>query len=188
MILYHHTDTARLPWILKSGELRPGRNAIGGYPDPDFLWATTDHQGDATASAHRGEHYRSGKIRHVRFVLDSADFIPWSDISAAFPSWTPDHIDRLEGFARSKSTSPSSWWVRAEPIAVERARIETRSYTNNRWTLLSTPDVVSGDEPGWLTIAIGGKTFASRMSDGPDGQGAFEVGELMRPSREACWD
>ncbi len=35
MHVYHYTDTGRLPWILQSGELRPGRNKIAGYPD-DF--------------------------------------------------------------------------------------------------------------------------------------------------------
>jgi hypothetical protein len=173
MILYHHTDTARLPWILKSGELRPGRNRIGGFPDPDFLWATTDHQGDATASGNRGEHYRSGKLRQVRFVLDSADFVPWSDIPAVFPSWTPDHIERLESVARDKSTSPTTWYCRAEPLSTQELRIETRSYSNNRWAPLAPSDVVADGQ--WLAIAIGGKTFASRMSDGPHGAGAFEV-------------
>jgi hypothetical protein len=38
--LYHYSDTARLPWILDTGDLRVGRNKIGNFPDPDFLWAT----------------------------------------------------------------------------------------------------------------------------------------------------
>jgi len=162
MILYHHTDTARLPFILKSGELRPGRNKSGGFPDPDFLWATTDDKGDATASADRAGHYRSGKVRHVRFALDSADFIPWADIPARFPAWGV-HVERLEASARLKSTKPSSWWCRAEPLSLRGVRIETRSYANNRWTLLEKPDVSDEDAQGWLAVSIAGKTFASRI-------------------------
>ena len=44
--IYHFTDSARLPWIWAVGELRPGRNQIGGMPF-DFLWATTNRQGEA---------------------------------------------------------------------------------------------------------------------------------------------
>ena len=176
MIIYHHTDTARLPFILKSGELRPGRNKIGGLPDPDFLWATTDHQGDATASADRSGHYRSGKVRHVRFALVSSDFITWADIPALFPSWTPPHIELLESSARMKSTSPASWFCRVEPLSLlQVARIETWSYTNNRWTLLDKQDVTEDDAQGWLAIAIGGKTYASRTFEGPHGLASFEV-------------
>jgi hypothetical protein len=47
--LYHFTDTARLPWILLTRQLEPGRNQVGGYP-VDFLWATTNARGDATST------------------------------------------------------------------------------------------------------------------------------------------
>jgi hypothetical protein len=39
-LVYHHTEIARLPWILDAGALRPGRCTVGNYPDPDFLWGT----------------------------------------------------------------------------------------------------------------------------------------------------
>jgi hypothetical protein len=48
--LYHFTNTARLLWIVGAKELRPNCNQIGGFPSPDFLWATTRSQGDRTAS------------------------------------------------------------------------------------------------------------------------------------------
>jgi len=46
----HLTDNARLPWILRSAELRPGANRIGGYPDPDFVWATINKRGSRKAA------------------------------------------------------------------------------------------------------------------------------------------
>jgi len=94
--------------------------------------------------------------------LDSADFIPWADIPARFPAWGV-HVERLEASARLKSTKPSSWWCRAEPLSLRGVRIETRSYANNRWTLLEKPDVSDEDAQGWLAVSIAGKTFASRI-------------------------
>ena len=40
--LYHHTDSARPPWILRDQALKPDRIQAGRFPYPDFLWATTD--------------------------------------------------------------------------------------------------------------------------------------------------
>jgi hypothetical protein len=68
MTVFHFTDTARLPWILATGELRPGRNAIWDFPSADFLWATTDARGDRTASVDR-KALRKGFTREVRFTL-----------------------------------------------------------------------------------------------------------------------
>jgi hypothetical protein len=102
-LVYHYTDTARLPWILNSGLLMPGRNQIGGYPDPDFLWATTSPDGDGSASASR-EAFRSGLTQMVRFVLHTDDFEPWPTIVERSPQWTPDIVAQLENAARGKSS------------------------------------------------------------------------------------
>jgi hypothetical protein len=53
--VYHFTSIFRLPWILASAELQPGRNKIGGLPDPDFLWATTSDKGSRSASLRGSE-------------------------------------------------------------------------------------------------------------------------------------
>jgi hypothetical protein len=83
--VYHFTDTARLPWILRSGELRPGANRVGGYPDPDFLWATVDSRGARSASG-GGQGYREGLVRLVRFTLRAEDFEPWPGILRRYPA------------------------------------------------------------------------------------------------------
>lgn len=162
--VYHHTDTARLPWILRSGELRPGANKIGGFPDPDFLWATTDGRGDLTASADRGDTYRAGMLRHVRFTFDSDRFFPWADVPARHPEWTALQIFRLERLAGGKS-DPSSWWCRVGPIALsECVSIETRSYRDNRWRPFdptATPFSFPYERDEWLAVRIGNTAFGS---------------------------
>ena len=56
-VVYHFTNSARLPWIIETCELRPGLNRVGDYPNPDFLWATTNQLGDNTASGMSGGSY-----------------------------------------------------------------------------------------------------------------------------------
>ncbi len=175
MILYHHTDTARLPFILRTGELRPGANRIGGYPDPDFLWATTDPNGDRTSAADRGEHYRTGKTRHVRFTLDAGRFFPWSEVPARHPRWTPDQIARLEAAARGKS-NPSAWWCGDRTIPLANCiAIETRSYRDNRWRLLDPKTVVFALDNGWVAVEIAGTVFLSKTHRHWTGADAYEV-------------
>ncbi len=178
--LYHFTDTARLPSILSSGELRPGRNAVGNFPDPDFVWATTSDQGDRTSSgAHSREAYRLGQIRMVRITLAPEDFVPWREIVSRYPSWTPDHVARLERSANGKS-SPADWWCRADPLARGRWRgIETRSWSVNRWVPLPTdlhPNCIglpTGDRV--MSLVIGDVLYASAQVVMPSGALGYRV-------------
>lgn len=174
-VLYHYTDTARLPWIIQSGELRPGRNAIGGFPQPDFLWATSDPQGDRTASAHRGDYWRRGALWHARFVLDPADFLRWADNRDSLPGWTADHVGRLEA---AKGASPSAWWYREASLPLSACRaVEVRSYAVNRWrqALLGQPIGVDGG--AGLSITIGTRVFASarEAGAGPGGGDIYDI-------------
>lgn len=179
MKLYHFTGSAHLPWILQSGELRPGRNKIGGYPDPDFLWATANDRGDATASGTSGEFYRTGRVRQVRFTLDSEGFFPWREVNGRFPAWTKQFRDELEGAAKGRS-DPKEWWCRETPLPLTDAiEIHTRSYSDNQWRPLTNREVVPMKDDSlsgmWLAILIGNKTFASKSGVGPQGQSAYEI-------------
>ena len=179
MLVYHFSDTARLPWILRSGELRPGRNRIGGFPDPDFLWATTEAAGDLTSSANRGEPYRSGKMRHVRFALESALFFPWQQVAERFPQWTVDEMERLVRAAKG-SAKPSAWWCCADPVPLSSCLyIETRSYNDNRWVSLprdAEARPVDGLHGGlWLGVKIAGRLFASREEPFIDGAVGYQI-------------
>src|SRR5258707_5551922 len=113
--LYHFTDTVRLPWILRSGILRPGRNSIAGFPDPDFLWGTTEAAGDRSASSATGDSdrsYRAGATRQVRFTLHGEDFQKWPDITRDHPAWPAEQISGLERVAGQ--SSPTAWRCRFE--------------------------------------------------------------------------
>jgi hypothetical protein len=118
MTLYHFTDSARLPWILRDQALKPGSNNIGDFPD-DFLWATPDLMGDPTASsAVNPSKYCDGDIAAVRFMLSAADFAPWDEMKASHPRWEPRHIAILESAAVRMGATPrqiAQWQCRTEP-------------------------------------------------------------------------
>jgi hypothetical protein len=174
--VYHFTCTARLPWILDSGELRPGRNKIGGFPDPDFLWATTSALGDRSASG-SAQGYRDGRVRLVRFALRAEDFTPWPEAAQAFPAWTPSAIARLEKAAAGKS-SPTTWRCRAAPLRRDRwLSIETRSYVSKIWRPLplDTQPVRDGASMG---VNIDGIIYTSVEVSGPNGSVGYTVQKL----------
>ncbi|AWC24959.1 hypothetical protein CO731_04452 [Aminobacter sp. MSH1] len=135
-MIYHFTDTARLPWILHDGELQPGRCRVGGFPDPDFLWATASLVGDRTASAGVGG-FRDGLVRLVRITLHPEDFTPWRVASEQHPDWTEDHIARLEAAAIRAGSSQADiagWYCRSSSIPTDRlVAVETRSWSNKSW-------------------------------------------------------
>jgi hypothetical protein len=126
--VYHFTCTGRLPWIVASGELRPGRNQLGNYPDPDFLWATTNPRGDRTAAAFPA--YRGGDTALVRLTLPEEDFEPWPEITARYPRWTPAQGARLETGALNRGESNFACWrARAEPLPLSRViSAEAKTY------------------------------------------------------------
>jgi hypothetical protein len=161
MQVYHFTDTARLPFILKSGVLKPGRNKLGGFPDPDFLWATSQDVGDYTACGSQA--YRQGKTRLVRFALNREDFKPWREIVKDYPQWTPFQIERLERAARGRS-NPSDWFCRSGPIlSREWLAIDTRDY-HGKWQSFSDRCVTEiDDDPETLSITIGRKIHVSKQ-------------------------
>ena len=174
-VVYHFTDTARLPWILMSGELRPGSNRIGGMPSRDFLWATIDLRGDRSASLSL-EMYREGRTRMVRFTLQADDFEPWRQLIDRHPAWTSDCIERLVRTARS---SPNTWHIRAEPLPSRSwISVETRSYADNRWLPFEGPlggRVIVNCGDGFMGVRIAGTVFASRQQQFSDGSTGYQI-------------
>jgi hypothetical protein len=170
-LVYHFTDTARLPWILRSGELRPGSNKIGELPDPDFLWATTDSRGDRTASSSlQSEHYRSGRARMVR-TLRADDFEPWREAVSRFPAWKTAHVEMLERVAKRL---PVTWCCRTEPLPRSRwVAIDTRSYVDKTWRLFDG-SVMDGHD-GYLGVEIAGKQFFSLQKRKPGAATGYSV-------------
>jgi len=178
--LYHFTDTARLPWIIVTGELRPGPNRIGGFPDPDFLWATTNNRGDCTAScrgaASRGA-WRSGRTRLVRFTLQQADFEPWSTIRGRYSQWTAEHVFKLEEVARRRGQVDfASWYCRADGLPLSRAlSVETRTYAGSWQSLKGCAHVVFDGRPDMRGILIEGLIYSSTRV--PAETNAYAVGQ-----------
>ena len=179
MNLFHFSDTSRLPWIISSGELRPGGNKAGGFPSPEFVWATTNPLGDASASVAGGDPYITGKVRHVRFTFDSALFTPWSEIPDQFPQWTHDHVRRLESYSRG-ARDPSTWWCSPKPIPLNDClEIMTRSYRDKHWRRFDPETEVAhmADEHGmkWLGIEVAGRSFVSSKVMAPDGRTGYAL-------------
>jgi hypothetical protein len=174
-LVYHHTNTAHLPWILYSGELQLGKSKVGDFPDPDFLWATTDANGDSTASFSL-EAYRAGILDRVRFTLSADDFEKWPDITRDFPAWTPDHIARL---GRVKNARSDLWRARSEPLPrLAWVQIHTRSYRRPSWRPLpmTLRVYVVKDEP-IRAIKLDGRLHASKRTILPSGRIRYDLCE-----------
>ena len=128
-MIYHYTSALHLPHILADGALRPGRSTQGGFPKPDFLWATTNGAGDPTVTFY--DAYRAGRIAMVRFGLDPSTFFPWAEARERNPAWTEDHVRRLE--ERARGASPAEWRCSMEPYPMEEVQsLSIRTYTG-RW-------------------------------------------------------
>jgi hypothetical protein len=146
-VVYHFTDLVRFTWIAASGELQPSRNKAGGYPDPDFVWATTDGRGCRTAAGlgnwSREQVKRDIELPVVRLTLDAEDFEPWRAIAPRYPAWTPRHIDALEASAIKRRDDPRTWRCRVEPLSLSRVRlIEARTYTSS-WRPIELPTEIT---------------------------------------------
>lgn len=165
--VYHFTCTARLPWIVATKELRPGRNQVGGFPSPDFLWATIRSQGDRTASAMQG--YRKRATALVRLTLFAEDFEPWPAITARFPQWTTQQVHRLQAAAlRRGEGDVESWRARAEPLPIARViSAEAKTYTGD-WQPIKLVSLQHPKEPDMRGILLNGTVYCSIriMEDG----------------------
>jgi hypothetical protein len=133
--IFHYTDSARLPWILHEQLLKPGRNQIGNFPDPDFLWATTDPLGDSTAASGTRlakAMYRQGIVAAVRFTLAMGDFMPWAVAKEKHPQWTSQQCARLEKNVPPKQVA--QWYCRTEALPASRwLAVEFRTWKNPEW-------------------------------------------------------
>ncbi|WP_018263343.1 hypothetical protein [Methylobacterium sp. WSM2598] len=177
--LYHHTDTARLAWILRSGQLRPGSNQIPGLPRQDFLWATTAAAGDATASASR-DALRAGRTRAVRFGLRADDFLAWPEIVGQHPESTVEHVAHLERLAAGRS-SPRTWRCRSTPLPSSAwLGVETKAYADKRWIALPADAPVDTIDASTLGMWIEGRYFNSRAEPGLFGITRYDVAVGVR--------
>jgi hypothetical protein len=145
--VYHYSDTARLPWILDAGELRPTSNSMSAYPDPDFLWASTRENGCASATlSNKKELYKNGIVDVVRFTLAAVDFKDWPDLAIDHPDWNALHIAALNKSGVEMGDDPRTWRCRIGSL--KRCRwiaIHLRSYQYPRWIELPAKTVTRKD-------------------------------------------
>jgi hypothetical protein len=178
-LVYHFTDTARLPWIIESGELQPGKNRIGGYP-PDFLWATLNEVGDRTSSASGKQAlklWRAGITQLIRFTLNADEFGDWRELVNRDPAWTPHHIAQLEAAAADLGQKDTnSWRCRVAPLPLARALCtEAKSYARGRWiTVDATPDsCITFEASGARGFVIDGQAYFATREVNPFGSHSF---------------
>ncbi|XIA64960.1 hypothetical protein ACFIOY_00270 [Bradyrhizobium sp. TZ2] len=178
---YHYTDTIRLPWIIESGELRPGTNRIGGYPQ-DFLWATTSESGDRTSSAMSPlckKLYREGILWRVRLTLNAADFTSFSDIGKSCPEWTSGHTAQLiKSAAYMGERHPCKWLCRSEPLSLAKIiRAEAKSYAGGQWIEIDLSlgrCIAARTHPHTRGIVIGEHAYMARRELLTDGNVAYD--------------
>jgi hypothetical protein len=117
--VFHFTDSARLPWILETGELRPHDDGIGA-----FLWATTQEYGDYTAHGFESYFKRMGAL--VRMTLHASDFKPWDTIRAGLPKKVMPRVEKMEKHVH-RHWDIEGWRLRPDPLPLSRViEIEVR--------------------------------------------------------------
>jgi hypothetical protein len=177
MELYHHTDSAHLPWIIHEQALKASDNRVGGYPE-DFLWATENPAGDptATSAVAMRQGYRSGAVAAVRFTLSAHDFAPWAEVKGG---WSAKHVAMLEGSVGKMGGSAreiAQWWCRVKPLpAVAWGAVEFRTWSNSRWR--PTPLEVGRAAGGGLAVKLDGVVYGSAKQPSAPG----------RPTAYAVW-
>jgi hypothetical protein len=162
-LLFHHTDSARLPWILCEQFLKPGRNQLGNFPNPDFLWATTDPLGDSTAAgSYAKAMYRQGGVAAVRFTLAFDDFIPWTLAKETYPQWTIQQCARLEKNVPLKQIA--RWYCRAEALPASHwIAVEFRTWKRPEWRTVQQDTLYVDDLAREATLQLDNITYYSRQ-------------------------
>jgi hypothetical protein len=180
-LVYHFTDTVRLPWIIRSGELRPDTNRIGGFPQ-DFLWATTSERGDRTSSSMSGDSvraYREEVLQLVRFTLDPADFSDWREIVSQSPDWRMDQILALEKAAAASGERDADrrWRCRIAPLPIARAiSVHAKSYVSGKWSEISATSefcIMPGGNPQTRGFVVNGYAYCATRVVTPQGQASY---------------
>jgi hypothetical protein len=176
--VFHFTDSLRLPWIIRTQQLRPSLNRVSNVPST-FLWATADMAGDRSCSAQgtasAAEAFRRGLTAKVRLTLPRDEFELWSDVGMLYPEWTPDEVARTEamGRQRHKETGFANWHIRREALSLSKViACEYRSVASDRWLpvqdyILQSP-VINTGRLGLGAVLLGEWVYQSHRIDLPD--------------------
>ena len=188
-----------MPWIIEAGELRLSiRNGFVPsdiIPQRDFLWATTNPEGDRTSAPMRPgnrELYHQGGVQLIRFTLPGDGFIPWRDIPKVAPEWTPDLVAELEKAAPDYGeTGFEKWRCRSDPLpltqvlAVDAKSIasgEERTIESGSWKpIKATPEfcIKFPDDPMCRGFAIGRVAYCATQCRDQDGSPSYRNAFLV---------
>jgi hypothetical protein len=177
--VYHFTSIARLPWIIEAGQLRPGSNKIAGYPDPDFLWASTSDKGSRSAAIASG-------MPVVRFTLNAEDFEEWLVIRARYPAWTPDQIKRVELAPAARGDLPSTWRCRVDPLPLNRVLATEIKGWDTGWKPLTDPVTIirAEQDPVLRGLVFGHDVHLSRQIVPANGVTRYEYAKVAKHTLE----
>lgn len=199
-IVFHFTDSLRLPWILAAGELRPSVTTFGGeYSAPlRYVWGTTNPEGDLTAGPLRRIHkehgwedeWQAGAFLLVRFTLPANAFLSFSEMIREFSDWTPEQAVALIEYDRRVfgETGHDKWRCRHDPLRLRDVlKVETTSYAQvgaylfegarSEWQPLdiSRPErlLIRSRKANRLGVRIGGRRFHSDRFEYADRRGSY---------------
>jgi hypothetical protein len=180
----------RLPRILVSGELRPSSYVNPADGARDFLHATSNQNGEKTATTslqdEYGLYFRRQAYARARFTLDADHFEPWMAVVGRYPEWTPKMIKTLQDRGHKHGSSPYSWYARANPLPLENVvAIHTMTHPDNCWRRLhrSMAEISTvQDTVDVMSIRVGDRIFFSDQYTEPDGVMAYR----LRPSAAAA--
>jgi hypothetical protein len=171
-VLFHHTTSARLPYIILDGEIEPNNEGV--------LFATASPDGDRCSLAQRqADGYRQGVLLRTRIAMPGELFRPWREVL------TPSEIAMHEQWARDRGQSTEGWYARREPVSLDDCyAVHARSYKTHRWVELGATDMSEanvaaieiaegskcGLPPGiYVAVHFGGRFFLSNMTEEDDG-------------------
>jgi hypothetical protein len=182
-VVYHFTDTARLPWIIKAAELRPESTAwVGdGWPAEDYFWATTNDWGEPSAASNVGRFLPTvypwvDTPRHVRFTLSDDDFEILDCETIGRAAWGPRYrrLKRdVEKIGLAIEAVSKDWRVRIDPLPLSRViRIATRAAEDDPgiypWVPFKRQDLYPAG--GGLCVNVAGTLYGSTRKKGVHGE------------------
>jgi hypothetical protein len=156
-VVYHHSSTLALPWIVESGELRPSLMSDLGIGITNLLWATaaSTERTSAAAAVKRNwpARWRRREIELVRFTLPAREFLTLDEI-ARREGWDPAAVAKMvvDDQLFRREWNHDQWHCRLDPLPLSAAlKVEARS-CGGQWRriVLDPGRIVRGDNPDQL--------------------------------------
>lgn len=139
-IVYHHTSTRNLPFIVEAGELNSSAVGPDKWFGKVFIWGSTVPDGDPSAAIHRpahGPHREMGYVLMVRFAFPASRFTPWAEIKRKYMKTKKDRefVREWQKLDEQIGVDVNTWWLRIKPLPIAAAlAVEVKGYgRRDRW-------------------------------------------------------